>query len=290
MQEVVQRYGEVARSVNQREFKRFCDDIRQKWNPLPPPPEDEFWEEGHRGEGWTEEGAFAMCVYQEAVGSPTDNLPERQEPLCEAEIRKQVLFRPLDSLLGEIRHGPLFDPQPEEKIREALATLKADLQRQADETAPTESISVELPKDFEQLVRITDGVSGAGVPSETAGTYLAPGISRLQVESGRPGESEYLDRWWCEDWTPFAAWKLGGCTQHRQIYYVLCRDSHNTGAPIAWRVFDKNDIELEVYDSFSEFLEHQTLHIEARPGGHKQEHVLFLSRYPDDSYCEMGNI
>jgi hypothetical protein len=279
IKDVIHRYEEVARSVNQREFQRFVEEIRQKWHPLP--PVEDFWEPGYRGEGWTEDGAFALCVFQEAMGSSSCDQPEHQEPLCEAEKKNQVLFRPMDSLLGDIRHGPLFDPQPEDKISEALSALLLGLQRQANNAAvPLEPTSVELPKDFEELLRTTDGISGAGIPSETAGTYLVSGITGLEADQGIPGQRHCLTDRWSENWTLFASWELGGCMQHRQIYYVLCRDARNDASPVAWHVFDKNDIEIDVYDSLVEFLEHETLYIEQTPGGHKQELILYSNTYP----------
>lgn len=213
--------------------------------------------------------------------------PERSGPLCEAEKKNQVLFRTMDQLLGDVRHGPLFNPQSEGKITACLAALKAGLQRQADDTVSSEPISVELPADLEELLRVTDGISGAGVPSETADTWLVGGIRGLEPERGKPGERHYLYNWWRKHWVPFAAFELGGCTQHRQIYYVLCRDAHDDAAPIAWRVMDRDDVELDVYNSLAEFLEHETLHIEERAGGHKQELILYDDRYPSYRWWDM---
>ncbi|CZT22673.1 uncharacterized protein RCC_08378 [Ramularia collo-cygni] len=214
------------------------------------------------------------------MGSSRGVEPERHEPLCEAEEKNQVLFRSMDSLFVDVVRGPLYDPQPEVKIAEVLAGVQSGLQRQANKTVPSESISLELPKDFEELLRVTDGVTGAGIPSETADTYLVSGIEGLEAESGKPGERHCLIDWWNDDWTVFAAWELGGCTQHRQIFYVLSRDAHNEAAPITWKVFDKNGIELHVYDSVVQFLEHETFHIEQTPGGHKQEQILDSETYP----------
>ena len=170
--DVICRYGETAESVNQREFKRFVEEIRQKWRPLS--PTEEFWEPGYRGKGWTEEGAFSLCVFAEVTGDCSN--VERHEPLCEAEKKNQVLFRPLDTLLGDIVRGPLFDPRPEDKIAAALSALLLGLKRQATNVMPSYSDSIELPMDFEELLRVTDGISGAGIPSETANTYLVSGI------------------------------------------------------------------------------------------------------------------
>ncbi|KAK4609710.1 hypothetical protein CLAFUR0_14518 [Fulvia fulva] len=279
MEDVIHRYEEVAESVNQREFKRFVEEIRQKWHPLP--PVEEFWEPGYRGEGWTEDGAFARCVYAEATGFAPDI--QREEPLCEAEKKNQVLFRPLDSLLNDIIRGPLYDPKPEDKISKALSALLSGLQRQATDTASSEPISLELPRDSQKLLRITDGIQGAGLPSETANTDLVSGIDGLEQ-----GLRHSFNNMWSDDWTVFTSWELGCCTQHRQIHYVLCRDARNDAVPIAWKVFDNTADHLDVYDSLAQFLEHQTVHIEQTPGGHKQELALYSDTYPTyawyDSY------
>lgn len=285
MRDVVNRYGEVAKTVKQREFKRFTEEIRQKWNPLPEPAEDEF-EPGHRAEGWTDEGAFAMCVFQEARDTfGTDIQPSRREPLCEAERRNQVYFGSMETLFHEIfPNGPLYDPRPEDGISEALTVFKADLQRQADETAPSEPVTVEVPQDLAELMRVTDGVSGAGIPSETAWTFLVGPLRGLRAKSG---DSNSMGGFWSANitshghWKPFATFQLGCCTQHRQIDYVFCRDAHDDAAPVAWKVFDWDNSEgLNLYDSLAAFLEHETVHIEATPGGHKQEHILMWDRYP----------
>ncbi|CZT14918.1 uncharacterized protein RCC_12264 [Ramularia collo-cygni] len=275
---VIERYGEVAKSVNQREFKRFIEELRQKWNP--PPPAEEEWEDGYRGEGWTDEGAFALCFYQQAT---SDSTPPRQGPLCEAEEQNQVLLRPVDSLIDDIRPGPLVNPLPEETIVEALASLREAIQRRVNENSPSEDISVELPTDFEQLLRITNYIGGAGVNSETANTYLVGGIDSLAAT----GSMNKWEKWfpWTavlnrRDFKPFAAWQLGGCNQHRQIYYVLGRDLNDNTAPITWKVFDRNDVEMELFENLTEFLHHETQHIEQTPGGHKQEHILFSDAYP----------
>lgn len=148
----------------------FVQEIRERWHPLPPAEHD--GEPGYRAKGWTDEGAFAMCVFQQAMGPYMSIKPKRCGSLCEAEGKNQVLLRPLDALLCDIRSGPLFVPQPRNQISEALTALRGGLQRQATETMPSEPISVGVPGDLEELLHVTDGVAGAGLPSETANTYL----------------------------------------------------------------------------------------------------------------------
>lgn len=55
---------------------------------------------------------------------------------------------------------------------------------------------------------------------------------------------------------------------------MLCRYAHNDAALIAGKIFDRNDIELEMYNDLAEFLQHATCHIESQPGGHFQEFIL----------------
>lgn len=208
LQTIIHRYAQVADEVNQKEFKRFTQEIRAKWHPLPPAQDE--WEEGYRGEGWTDEGAFTLCVYQLSTGS---DKPHREEgPLCEAEKRNQVLFRrPLESLIDDYWKKPLREPLLENEIVEGLARLRDGVQRQLSEDAA----DVDLPEDFESLMRITNGVHGAGVPSETAYTVLVKPLGAHSVERYMPGEGPNSSEgaevtFWRQDgFTPFAAWKIG---------------------------------------------------------------------------------
>lgn len=101
---IIQRYGEVADAVNRREMKRFTDGARQGWAPEPP----EEWEP--HGEGYTDEGAFALCVYDLAFGGS----PERQGQLCEAEKLDQVLLHPPLDAFVDVIDKPLSNPVPKE--------------------------------------------------------------------------------------------------------------------------------------------------------------------------------
>ena len=112
---ILQHYNQVVEAVNRREMKRFIDGIRQKWRP---PPTDNSEEGEYFGEGYTDEGAFNLCVYQNAFA---DHDPERQGDLCEAEQLNQILLEPpLDALVDRIPR-PLREPL-------ALADLQAKLE------------------------------------------------------------------------------------------------------------------------------------------------------------------
>lgn len=81
--------------------------------------------------------------------------------------------------------------------------------------------------------------------------------------------------------------RIGGCTQHRDIYYVLCRKGKpaDENSPLIWKIFDKDDVEVDVYDDLAHFIQEQTKYIEGRPGGHQQEHMFLAERYPPEEGC-----
>lgn len=285
LKEIVERYGRVAQSVNQKEFHEMIDFIRERWDPLPPAEEEWLDDEDHtyRYKGWTEEGAFAMCVYQHAFW-PNRNDPKRQGPGCEAEEKDQVYFRPLASFLDDFPK-PIRDPRPADEISEHLDKLRNALQLQLDRSAPSSGLRLELPQDFAELMRLTDGVEGAGVPSQIDGLTLVWPLKYHITEPDALGPSDWVAKRW-HNITPYAAWKLGDCGEKWQvIHYVLCRET-GTGdesGPLVWKVIDHQGPGCTmVYDNLSQFLQHETDHIESVPGGHSLQGIVYeTDRYPD---------
>lgn len=291
LEEVITRYEQVAKMVNEREMNRLIKQVRELWNPIHA-PEAEEWEPNYHGEGWTEEGAFALCISQLAFcPSPSACKPERTGPLCEAEEKNQVLFRSVESLVKDIS-PPISEPLSENEIREQLASLKGAIQRAYSESCPSEARSIGLPKDYEEVMHITSCIRGAGIPSELAWTTLVncPPSSVLNRSTSNH---------WSNNWSNFAFWvgagyhtpyagmRIGGCTQHRDIYYVLCREGKpaDENSPLIWKIFDKDDVEVDVYDDLSHFIQEQTKFIESRHGGHQQEHMFLAERYPPEEGC-----
>lgn len=300
LKSIVARYGQVAKSVNRKEFNRFIAQIRDKWDPFINEEDSEDTRpQNYRHPGWTEECAFAMCVYTQMFDSKP--LHPEGAVLCEAEEEGQVLFRPVESFIEDFR-GPLFEPCGEEEIGERLGFLRECLQKQFYGLMPGDhGIRVELPEDFRELMRLTDGVEAAGVPSETAHLHLVGSRKYHYADEHMPGEgghsyeSSERARWRVDGIEAFAAWMLGNDRElWRRIYYVLCRESSSEKqsktdegeeeeeAPLGWKVIDRYDIEMDVYDNLSQFLQHATDHIEAIPGGHWSQCPLDLhDKYPD---------
>ncbi|KAK4565765.1 hypothetical protein LTR86_003614 [Recurvomyces mirabilis] len=266
----IHRYAEVANMVNRREMTRFIQDVRQRWHPEPL----EDWEPP-RPEGYTDEGAFNLCVYELAFGGRE---PHRDGELCEAEFKNEVLLRSTDDLVDLIPK-PCTDPAPQSEVQERLHTLRGLLQEQLNQPPATDGMAIQLPKDFEELVSLTNGINGAGVPSETAYTEL---IRPLDQHYTNADMLKRISRWVVfRSYALLAAWELGGCVQHRRIYYVLChKTSTEQPALASWRVFDQDDVSVDTYESLAVFLQHETNFVEERPGGAKQKHVIQDLNYP----------
>lgn len=211
-------------------------------------------------------------------------VPERQGPLSEAEELNQVLNRPISSLIDEIfGESPFLDPKPSQEIDEGLAMLKQAMQRRLQETAPDEDIPFELPEDFQELVQVKDYIGGAGLPSGNGGTYVFDGIDRLKYRVGSHQTWKQFFTWESvlsrRGVEALAAFQIGGGKQYRQIYYVLCRDSKEGDAvagPVSWKIFDRDDVEMRLYENLRDFLGHEMVHEEQV----SHEVVLFSDRYP----------
>ncbi|KAK5734517.1 hypothetical protein LTR17_008877 [Elasticomyces elasticus] len=268
---IIQRYGQVAEAVNRREMARFTEEVRQMW--ASNPPEEEDWDPW--GEGYTDEGAFTLCVYKLAfLGSP-----ERHGQLCEAEEKDQVLLHlPVDAL-GEKIRAPLRSPAPQGELEEKLCSLRTQLQDQLDQSVASNTKSIQLPGDFKDLMLITNGIRGAGVPAETAYTVL---VYPVKEHYAGPKSLRYiLRRAESEGFTPLAGWEIGSCQQHRHIYYVFCHKKGDTTPDNAfWRIFDKVDVDCDEYENLADFIQHETVYVEDNPGGAQQEGNVVQLCYP----------
>ncbi|KAK5715872.1 hypothetical protein LTR15_009697 [Elasticomyces elasticus] len=269
---IIQRYSEVADAVNRREMKRFIAEIRDNWEVLGPTDWHETW-----GEGYTFEGALALCVYALAF---TDHNPDRQgRQLCEAEQMNQVLLDPpLDAFANEIP-TPLADPPPRGQMEEKFNSLRAQLQAQYNDSPASNRDEIHLPKDFRELMMMTNGIHGAGVPAETAYTVL---VYPVNEHYAGPQSLRYISRRVeSEGFVPLAGWEIGACQQHRQKHYVFCRDKGDTTSDNGpWRIFDKAGVDCDVYANLADFLEHETAYVHEEPGGGQTEQVLYHDTYP----------
>jgi len=90
-----------------------------------------------RGEGYTDEGAFALGVYKHTL--------DRQGQLCEAEEMYRVLLHlPLDAFADEIPNPPA-DPAAQHERDSKLIVLQAQLQKQLNQSAAAHEMNVQLP-------------------------------------------------------------------------------------------------------------------------------------------------
>lgn len=282
MSSLIRHYAEVTEFVNQREFECLIAELKKRCNPLP--PDTDVWEDNYRGQGWTDEGAFTLCLWEQAMGPFYGLVPERQGPLSEAEELNQVLNRPISSLIDEIfGKTPFIDPKSPQEIDEGLEMLREAMQRRLQKTAPGEDIPFELPKDLEELLQVTDYIGGAGIPSQNSDTYLFAGIDGLRNRIGSHETWEQFFGWGRtfkrHGVEALTAFRIGGCIQYRQIYYVLCRDStegHVANGPVSWKIFDRDDVERRLYENLRDFLGHEIVHMEQVP----EEVMLFSDRYP----------
>ncbi|KAK4609104.1 hypothetical protein CLAFUW4_14524 [Fulvia fulva] len=262
---------------------RLIQQVRELWNPVYAPDAEE-WEPNYHAEGWTEAGAFSLCIYQIAFDIAE---PERTGPLCQAEENNQVLFRPVESLVHDIR-SHMSELKPKHKIIQELASLQVAIQRVVDEALPSRADPIRLPEDYEASRHVTNHISGAGIPSELAGTVLIQSPSLDDAENIlNPNADDWRASYFASgvrstDHTPHAGWKMGGCTQHRDIYYVLCQEANEKASPLKWKIFDKNDVDVDVYETLAHFLGEQAKYIEQRPGGHQQEKLPLAERYPPE--------
>ena len=260
----VQRYGQVADAVNRREMKRFIEEVRRRWEPDPL----EEWDP--KGAGYTDEGAFALCVYKLVFQSP----PERHGQLCEAEEKDQVLLHhPPEHFVDQVL-PPLAEPAPQAEVETTLTSLRAQLQTQLDQATVTEPRILQLPDDFIELMLMANGIRGAGVPSETAETILVSSNGEhhagLDLLEAIPFDFEG------HGFEALAAWRIGSCQDDcRQVFYVLCkRKGDDEGTTTSWRILDQMIGNSNLYDSVALFLEHETVEIERTPGGAQRRYVI----------------
>ena len=278
---LVRTYGITADSVNNRDWDIFVEGIRNLWDP---PPQEEW--EWRYSEGYTDEGAFALWVHRLAFANPPGSWPDPIRchgwPLCEAERNNEVLLHVTMDSLKENIPKPLAKPLPEKDIVEKLAMLRSVLQRQVENNATTVSanIAVELPGDFVKIMRTTNGIQGAGIPSE---------IQHLQLVYELPPsyDASELDEALSaipERFGAVAAWKVGGESadqNSRGIYYVLCRDRETD--PLRWKIVLKTfPGERDYYKSLSQLIQIELEHIRKREYPGESYYLTSGTTYPSD--------
>ncbi|KAK5727398.1 hypothetical protein LTR15_003293 [Elasticomyces elasticus] len=366
LRNAIKCYGEVAEAVNQREMTRFANFIRERWDPDDMDEWDSRWgSEGCKGEGYTEEGGLAMCIWKLAF---RDHEPERQGELCEAERRNQILLHPpIDAFVDEIPK-PLADPAPdvEEKFEELRVRLQEQYDRnvvvvaareaqpakrqpsrhtmpaeisawarwrsqQKDVVASLENLvangrsdlvdqlrrekgyresyiktenqrlrlaspdpgdrgvvngKLQLPIDFRELMRVTSGINGAGVPSETAGTKLVyPIDEHSKTFKDRDMLSDVAGRF--SHYTVLAAWLIGDsdrCTQRfRVICYVFCYEDQKSIETASWKIWDNKGPGWDMtYENMAEFLGYERETVDETEGGAATLHILDSDSYAVD--------
>lgn len=267
---IVHHYEEVALATNKREMKRFISEVRKRWAV---PSEEEGYE---RHEGWSDEGAFNMCIFDLALGKK----PQREGRLCEAETRGQILLSPKADEVVNLIEKPVANPLPAQAAKELLQVLQSRLLQQA---AGHDIAAKVPPADFVELLSIANGIHSAGVPSETAfGALVHP--LRAQIESLAHPEILRWVRYRVEGLRKvlLAGWRIGGCYNFRNIFYILSYEREGGSAATAdWTIWDLNDAETDVFEDLGEYLQFATRSAEF-PGGHAQEcMILEGNRFPE---------
>lgn len=295
--EVIRRYGEVAEMVNHREMKRFIAEVRSRWNPR---PHGKAYED-YRFDGWTSEGALTKCIYDQAFYSHDRPQPREIPPdASDAEWNEQVQIKPsLDEIVDFVAKPLILPPLYDIHKREMLETIKIGLKQQV-RASEVDSTALELPKDLEILFSLVKGINGAGVPAETAYTSLVyPFKGNIPPNIGgsftkMPYDVNIRRKGWepldaplrivqPDRRVPIAALHLGGCEQHRSIYYVLTQLDNSTAitSDAKWQIWDRILIEIEQYEDLAEWLEHETKMIEENDGETMmRELVVMHERYP----------
>jgi hypothetical protein len=167
---------------------------------------------------------------------------------------------------------PPAEPTSQGDMYMHLAVLKPQLQEQCSQR-------LELPSEFVELMSITNGIEGTGLPRETAYTMLVYALRGHGFERGRFERASSWVR--IRDFTVLAAWDIGSCIQHRQIYYMLRYEANRESAGHAkWRILANSGPRCsEMYESLAEFFRHETESFERRAGVAKTEQATYLSQY-----------
>lgn len=131
---------------------------------------------------------------------------------------------------------------------------------------------------------LTDGIYGAGVPTETSRTVLVLPLKYTWTHNVAPNTLACLShRTEICGFTALAAWEISYCQeQHRLIHYVFCYRNGRDGGKenptsASWRIFDQIDVEWEFYEDMAQFLQHETVNIEKRPGGAQRQQIIGLA-------------
>ncbi|KAK5685428.1 hypothetical protein LTS10_003506 [Elasticomyces elasticus] len=147
---------------------------------------------------------------------------------------------------------------------------------------------LQLPIDFKELMRVTNGINGAGVPSETADTVLVYPIDQ-HSKTFKDGNmlTDVAD---CLPYyTVLAAWLIGDndrCTQRfRMIYYVFCCEDRKGIETASWRIWDdKGPGWATMYKNMAEFLGYERETVEETEGGAATLHILDSDSYTVDHW------
>jgi hypothetical protein len=203
----------------------------------------------------------------------------------EAEKEDQRKLKPnLEDIITFVQRPLIMPPLSEDRSKRLLETFKAGIEQQAMASGVVDVTAMELPLDLEVLFSTVGGIYAAEVPSEIVYSQLIyafqPGtnaqdmiphrLSLIREDLKHPGDE-----------VPIAALHLGGCGQHRAIYYVLSQMSSSKEiSPAArWQIWDVRHYQIEHFQDLQDFLMQETEEIESE-GPPVREIVVLHNRYP----------
>lgn len=306
------RYESIALMVNKLELERFAVEARSKLD---------LYEYTVCGEPGNFNAIEAMnYMIYEAAGLPQP-VPDQYRPVLPGDApgessdfsgsgkfiegtwhtRKQLTRRP-ESFYGSIP-GPLHEPLASNVMQEQLESLKLLMRGLAatdtgavDDERPSQALgsSLELPDDMLEVYSMTNGVEGAGVPSETSYLnlifHLMPASADRALDYTAPCSRDFLEEQLnrCRDYARreghavAAAWLLGrdGGASVVTTWYIFSKKVSETSSAQAahewrWRIFMLWDFNGVFYDSLKDYLDSWTEFVQHREGGALLEYQLY---------------
>lgn len=162
--EAVSRYESAAKATNKREMKRFVKNARKVFEP------EDWWEEFEvpKLEPCDYEASLAYRILRTAF--QRDDYSKKLAPTFGGPVLLSgpdpVLCYTDPDTFHEGIEGPLFPPLSPADRAKVLAELREALLAQAQSQSSTPITDIELPSEFVELQELTNGIYGAGVPSE----------------------------------------------------------------------------------------------------------------------------
>lgn len=252
----LQRYESVARRLTERTVKEFLEEVRTGFEPRPATANYELshFDDMVQLEGYTVEGAISRVAHQEALtyyAARTFQFDLPPNP-SEAEKAGQVYHRPAEELINAL--PPLLEPPPaDSEFVKRRENLREHLRSQAHDKGL--SIDPELPQEWIELLNITKGVRGAGIPFfSNFWQVFTPDCYGL--------DSFWLSRVADDAGLEVAlSWQIGYEEQWISVFYAYCRPKGSDQA-YKWRILQRRDYEHAHFESLTAYLDDTSAFVE----------------------------